>query len=179
MRHVVPGTSSLLTGYPILGSPALPARAASSAEPHPHHVTALAPKQSSLATIHVLVVDENAAICEAYGEVLRAAGYEAAIATSGESALRAVEQFAGSIDVIVVDVNLPDTEPTQLAREILRKIGPRPTLYMSAWAEEFLDLDEAPGRWLLLQVPVDVRAFVEAIEWLAGRRSVRPGFVEL
>jgi CheY-like chemotaxis protein len=128
-----------------------------------------------VSALQVLVVDDDPSICAAYDEILRAEGCAVTTATSAADALSAVERLEGSIDVIVVDVSLGDSDCIKLSRAIEQKIGPRPTLYVSGWEEEFLNLSDAPGRWLVLQVPVEVPSFIGAIEWLAGRRAVRPG----
>jgi CheY-like chemotaxis protein len=124
--------------------------------------------------LNVLVVDGDPGICAVYDRVLRGAGFTVATATSCRAALAAVDRLAGSIDVVVVDVSLGEMDCTNLARDIADRIGSRPTLYVTAWANEFLNLFNAPGRWLVLQLPIEVPPFVAAIEWLAGRRATRP-----
>ena len=41
-------------------------------------------------------------------------------------------------------------------------------------ADEFSDLAEAPGRWLVMQKPIPVPSLIAAIDWLSGRRADRP-----
>jgi CheY-like chemotaxis protein len=162
--------SSAASAPSILNAPA-PRSGSAFAPLFGFRVTALASQAPISATSRVLVVDDDPSVCAVYDRVLRERGYAVVTATSRESALSAIETLDGSFDVVVVDVNLRDTECTDLTREIAERVGPRPTLYVSAWSEEFLDLSDAPGRWLVVQLPMKIPAFVAAIEWLSGRAT--------
>lgn len=63
----------------------------------------------------VLVVDDNPATRYATGRVVRAAGFRTAEAGSGAEAL---EQIAGGVSAVVLDVHLPDTDGFELCRQI-------------------------------------------------------------
>jgi DNA-binding response OmpR family regulator len=133
-----------------------------------------APSPARPATLHVLVVDDDPAICIAYDEILRAEGYDVATASSRAAAMSEIDRLDGSVDVLVLDIALPDADGTDLAHEIVARIGQRPTLYVSGWTDEFWNLSNAPGRWLVMQKPIPVPRLLAAIEWLAGRRATRP-----
>ncbi|MDB4877653.1 MAG: response regulator transcription factor [Gemmatimonadetes bacterium] len=122
----------------------------------------------------MLVVDDDPSICESYVEILRAEGFDVATAGSRAAALSEIERLDGSVDVLVLDIALPDADGADLAHEIVAKIGERPTLYVSGWTDEFWNLSNAPGRWLVMQKPIPIPRLIAAIEWLAGRRSTRP-----
>jgi DNA-binding response OmpR family regulator len=122
----------------------------------------------------VLVVDDDPSICEAYVEILRGEGYEVATAGSRATALSELERLDGSVDVLVLDIALPDADGADLAHEIVARIGQRPTLYVSGWTDEFWNLSDAPGRWLVMQKPIPVPRLIAAVEWLSGRRATRP-----
>jgi DNA-binding response OmpR family regulator len=122
----------------------------------------------------VLVVDDDPSICESYVEILRAEGFDVATAGSRAAALSEIERLDGYVDVLVLDIALPDADGADLAHEIVAKIGERPTLYVSGWTDEFWNLSNAPGRWLVMQKPIPIPRLIAAIEWLAGRRSTRP-----
>jgi DNA-binding response OmpR family regulator len=132
------------------------------------------PSPARPATLHVLVVDDDPAICTAYDEILRAEGYQVATASSRAAALSQIDLLDGSVDVLVLDIALPDADGTELAQEIVAKIGQRPTLYVSGWTDEFWNMSNAPGRWLVMQKPIPIPRLLAAIEWLAGRRTTRP-----
>jgi two-component system cell cycle sensor histidine kinase/response regulator CckA len=120
-------------------------------------------------------VDDDPAICMAYFEVLTARGYDVALAGSRLDALAQIDRLDGMVDVLVMDISLPDADGAELAREIIERVGMRPALYVSGWTEEFWDLSDAPGRWLVMQKPIPVPRLIAAIEWLSGRRDLPPG----
>ena len=122
----------------------------------------------------VLVVDDDVSICALYMGILRAEGYDVATAGSRAAALAEIDRLDGSVDVLVLDIALPDADGAELAHEIVTKIGQRPTLYVSGWTDEFWNLSNAPGRWLVMQKPIPVPRLIAAVEWLAGRRATRP-----
>jgi DNA-binding response OmpR family regulator len=126
------------------------------------------------AELHVLVVDDDPSICLSYLEILRGQGFEVVTAGSRAGALQEIERLDGTIDVLVLDIALPDADGADLAHEIVAKIGQRPTLYVSGWTDEFWNLSNAPGRWLVMQKPIPIPRLIAAVEWLSGRRATRP-----
>ena len=118
----------------------------------------------------VLIVDDDPAICTAYFEILTGRGYNVALAGSRVDALAQLDRLEGTIDVIIMDISLPDADGASLAREIIERIGSRPALYVSGWTEEFWDLSDAPGRWLVMQKPISIPKLIAAVEWLAEQR---------
>ena len=120
---------------------------------------------------HVLIVDDDPGICSAYEQILRSRGYEVTTAGSRADALAQVDRLDGTFDVMIMDITLPDGDGTELAREIIDRIGLRPALYVSGWAEEFWNLSDAPGRWLVMQKPISIPRLIAGVEWLAGRRA--------
>lgn len=121
----------------------------------------------------VLIVDDDPAICRAYDEILRANGYDVATAASRLGALREIERIDGEVEVLILDITLPDADGAEVAGEIAARIGHRPTLYVSGWTDEFWDLTRAPGRWIVLQKPIPIARLLAAVDWLSGRRLDR------
>ncbi|MFN2567220.1 MAG: response regulator [Gemmatimonadaceae bacterium] len=120
----------------------------------------------SSVTRRVLVVDDDPAICRAYHDILTAEGYE--VVTSGGRAegLAALEKLGGAVDVFVVDIGLRDADGPDFARDAVAKFGNRPTIYVSGWTDEFWDLSNAPGPWLVLRKPVPIPRLLAALRWL-------------
>jgi DNA-binding response OmpR family regulator len=123
---------------------------------------------------YVLIVDDDPTICAAYDQILRSRGYDVATAGSRADALTQIDRLDGMVDMLIMDITLPDADGTDLAREIIERIGSRPALYVSGWSEEFWDLSDAPGRWLVMQKPIPIPRLIAAIEWLAGKRTQPP-----
>jgi DNA-binding response OmpR family regulator len=131
---------------------------------------------SALAPGRLLVVDDDPSICAAYEEIFRGQGYDVVTAGSRAEALQTLELLDGELDVLILDIGLPDADGAQLAREIAARIGSRPTLYVSGWTDDFWDLTDAPGRWLVMQKPIPISKLIAAIDYLSGRQLFRPGF---
>ncbi len=121
----------------------------------------------------LLVVDDDAAICAAYEEILGAHGYVVATAGSRAEALKTLERTGGA-EVLVLDIGLPDADGADVAAEIQQLLGPRPTLYVSGWTDEFWNLSEAPTPWLVMQKPIPIAKLLAAVDYLSGRRTARP-----
>jgi DNA-binding response OmpR family regulator len=122
----------------------------------------------------LLIVDDDPLICQSYDEILRSHGYDVAVAGSRHAALETIDRLSGAIDLLVLDIALPDADGSDLAHEISERIGTRPTLYVSGWTDEFWNLSSAPGRWLVMQKPIPVPRLLAAVDYLAGRRATRP-----
>jgi DNA-binding response OmpR family regulator len=137
-------------------------------------MSASAPHKPNDGVPQILVVDDDATIRVLYEEILRGEGYRVATAATGADAMSAIETLDGTVDVLVVDIGLPDADGANVARDIVARIGQRPTLFVSGWANEFSDLGDAPGHWLVMQKPIPVRSLIAAVDWLAGRTSERP-----
>lgn len=69
----------------------------------------------------VLVVDDDVALAEMIGIVLKSEGFEAAFCADGDGALAAFR--ASQPDVVLLDVMLPGKDGTQVCREIRDESG--------------------------------------------------------
>jgi DNA-binding response OmpR family regulator len=115
---------------------------------------------------HVLVVDDDPAICLAYKEILAADGYDVTTSGGRAEALAALDELNGAVDIFIVDIGLRDADGPEFARDAVAKYGKRPTVYVSGWTDEFWDLSHAPGPWLVLRKPVPVPKLLAALRWL-------------
>lgn len=139
----------------------------------PHRVNVSEPTAENARPL-LLIVDDDAAICAAYEQIFGAHGYDVVTAGSRMTALATLDKVDGAIDVMVLDIGLPDADGADLAREIHQKVGARPTLYVSGWADEFWNLSDAPTPWLVMQKPIPIAKLVAAVDYLAGRRKTLP-----
>jgi DNA-binding response OmpR family regulator len=114
----------------------------------------------------ILIVDDDPAICHAYAEILQADGYD--VATSGGRAegLATLDKLNGEVDLFVVDFGLRDADGPDFARDAVAKHGARPTIYVSGWTDEFWDMSNAPGPWVVLRKPVPVPRLLATVRWL-------------
>jgi DNA-binding response OmpR family regulator len=114
----------------------------------------------------ILVVDDDPAICRAYEEILEAEGYDVATAGGRTEGLATLDQLNGEVDLFVVDFGLRDADGPDFARDAVAKYGHRPTIYVSGWTDEFWDMSNAPGRWVVLRKPVPIPRLLATVRWL-------------
>lgn len=82
----------------------------------------------------ILIVDDEANICELIRLYLEKEGYNTAIATNG---IQAVDMYrSDSFDMILLDIMLPGKDGWQVCREI-RAIGDTPIIMITAKGETF------------------------------------------
>ena len=117
-------------------------------------------------TPRVLVVDDDSTITRMYEEVLSTEGYSVVTAASCADAVKKMDEIQGDADVLLVDLGLPDGDGAELARTLASKHGARPTMYVSGWTDEFWQLQDAPGRWLIIPKPVPLKKLIAAVRWL-------------
>ena len=114
----------------------------------------------------ILVVDDDKITLQMYEEVLASQGYDVVAAASCGEAIQRMDDINGDADVMVVDLGLPDGDGAELARNLASKHGSKPTMYVSGWTDEFWQLQDAPGRWLIIPKPVPLKKLIAAVRWL-------------
>lgn len=82
----------------------------------------------------ILIVDDDPHIREVLYFSLEQAGFEVITANEGQQALRAIEH-ASTIDLIVMDINMPEMDGLECCREI-RKTSDLPILFLSSRDDE-------------------------------------------
>lgn len=119
-----------------------------------------------MAKRRVLVVDDDDSIRTTYDEILSAEGYEVVTAGSRAEGMAALTSLNGAVDAYIVDFRLHDADGPELARDAHARFGARPTIYVSGWTDEFWDMSDAPGPWVVLRKPVAVPRLLAALRWL-------------
>ena len=115
----------------------------------------------------LLVVDDDPAICRVYKDVFARLNYDVMSAESCVEAMAQMSTINGDATVLIVDLGLPDGDGTDFVRASIQKYGPRPTLFVSGWTDEFWNLSETPGRWLVMRKPIPIAKLTAAVQWLA------------
>jgi CheY-like chemotaxis protein len=112
----------------------------------------------------VLVVDDDAGVRDALGELLQLCGHEVNVAADGLAAVEAA--CRGRPDVVVLDLGIPGIDGLEVARRIRAELGSAPLLVAVTGAVR--PEDEASARAAgcdrFLAKPVDV----DALEALVG-----------
>jgi len=114
---------------------------------------------------HVLLVDDEPAICKALALALSRAGFRVTTALSGETAMSTVR--AEHIDVLVVDLRIPDMRGDtlfELAAAIQPHLRNRTLFTTGDITERAQELIEA-CRCPLLRKPFDLK---DLIDWVRG-----------
>ncbi|MFN7917837.1 MAG: GAF domain-containing protein [Vicinamibacterales bacterium] len=115
----------------------------------------------------ILVVDDDAALCQFTSRVLRQAGFTVLSATSPGEALLTAEQHKGAVDLLLTDVVMPQIRGPELAR---RLGATRPGLrvgYMTGYADDEALPDGVDG--VLLQKPFTRDALLANVRRLLRR----------
>jgi two-component system response regulator MprA len=81
----------------------------------------------------VFVVDDDAAVRESLGRALRLEGYEVELAADGAEALERLEvDGAAGVDLVVLDVLMPNVDGLEVCRRIRRSGSRLPVLMLTA-----------------------------------------------
>jgi EAL domain-containing protein (putative c-di-GMP-specific phosphodiesterase class I)/ActR/RegA family two-component response regulator len=119
----------------------------------------------------VLLVEDQEPLRRAYGRLLEKAGFEAALASSGEEALAAIVR--GDIEVIVSDINMPGMDGIALLRAVREHDLDLPVILVTGYPS----IDSAAraieyGALKYLIKPVEQNAFVESVADAVRLRGV-------
>lgn len=86
----------------------------------------------------VLIVEDEPMIREVINKVLKRRGYQVREANDSSSALKALQEEDGEIELIIADVVLPDRHGGALAIDARRRFGDIPILFFSGYPREAL-----------------------------------------
>lgn len=114
---------------------------------------------------HVLLVDDEPAICKALGIALTRAGFRVSTALSGEAAAAVIR--GEHVDLLVVDLRIPDMRGDaffELAAAIQPHLRSRTLFTTGDITERAQELIEA-CRCPLLRKPFELK---ELIDWVRG-----------
>jgi CheY-like chemotaxis protein len=139
---------------------------------HPGGLPPTAPTSESVASRRpvILVVDDDQTTCEVLRELLQDEGYAVAIATTGRAGLERIA--AGGVDLVVLDLLLPDMDGTDLCREVRAREPaagtPLPIIMLTAYlAPHGREESLAAGASDYLDKPFDASDLVERVRrWL-------------
>ena len=112
----------------------------------------------------VLVVDDEALLRWSLAEVLRRSGHGVIEATNAGEALGAIGQSDASIDAVLLDYQLPDSNDLRLLEEIRRRLPRAAVVLMTAFGtlelmQGALDL----GAYCVLGKPFDMHAIPSVV----------------
>ena len=121
----------------------------------------------------VLVVEDEAMIRHNVHECLQQLGYKVFEAENGSAAQRVCEELQGNVDLVLVDLVMPEIGGHALATELAERYPNIPVLFMSGYTE-----DSASRREILmkgsafLQKPFSVAELASAVHHALTMKSV-------
>jgi two-component system, OmpR family, copper resistance phosphate regulon response regulator CusR len=111
----------------------------------------------------ILVVDDDEAVRESIGMVLRAAGYGVSTAADGQQALECVQE--SRIDLLLLDLGLPVKSGWEVFEQIVTEYATIPVIIMTGLTnQQFSAL--AAGASVLMEKPLDVVSLLRCIKEL-------------
>jgi DNA-binding NtrC family response regulator len=119
-----------------------------------------------------MVVDDDLTTCELTCRMLRAAGYDAFWATSGEHALSTLVERKEPPDLFVFDVRLQDMPGPTLAWLLSERYGELPVLFISGYPSFDAALLTA-ARWDFLPKPFDAATLVFKVRRMLEQPDAR------
>ncbi len=141
---------------------------------------AMAAQTPDLGGLRVLVVDDNATNRRFLERLLDRWGAECAAVAGGHHALAQLQEAAMTGPpwaVVLLDMQMPDLDGLETAREIRRQHGPdAPHLIMlTSWARQQLDAEaQAAGISLCLPKPIRIGRLLEALRGVGAAAAPAP-----
>ena len=96
------------------------------------------PRSSLAGSETVLFVDDDSAIRQLGARVLRASGYKVIEARGGEDALHMLQEYGGTIDVLVTDVVMPGMSGRELAKQVASRQPGLKTIFISGYTDNVI-----------------------------------------
>lgn len=85
--------------------------------------------------MHVLVVEDDPRITSFLDKGLRAEGYVTTVAGGARQAVTAVDTLAGQLDLVLLDIGLPDGSGEDVLRHLRRRDAGLPVIILTARSE--------------------------------------------
>jgi two-component system cell cycle sensor histidine kinase/response regulator CckA len=113
----------------------------------------------------ILFVEDEDAVRGVAARLLRARGYEVIEASDGEEALALCKEHAGTIDLLISDVVMPEMDGPTLLKQAREYLGTARVMFISGYAEaEFSDLLEGEEGVTFLPKPIDIKILAERVK---------------
>lgn len=118
---------------------------------------------------HILLVDDEASICEIESSFLRRQGYRVTATTSSLLALSWIKEDSDPFDLMITDLTMPGTSGLQLAKEMEKRRPATPVIVCTGY-NEVKDLKEN-NIACICHKPIDQRELASCILKLLNQRG--------
>jgi len=116
----------------------------------------------------VLVVDDEETVRRFVARVLQEAGCDVVTAADGPEAI-AIAEGAGTIDLLVTDLMMPQMNGDELARRLRKRDGDLPVLYLTGFSDRlFAERMTLWDREAFLDKPCTINGLLEAVSLLTS-----------
>ena len=116
----------------------------------------------------ILVVDDEALVCESIKQVLALDQHEVEAVTSSQDALAAFQ--AGKFDLVIIDYEMPGMKGDKLAAAIKALAPQQPIIMMTAYGEALRLAGDFPlAVDLVMSKPFDLQELREAVRQATTR----------
>ena len=113
----------------------------------------------------ILVVEDEPAVRDMTTQLLTRAGYKVIAVADGTEAITRVSRLAGSIDVLITDVIMPNMSGIELADWIMDRYPHVGVVLLSAYTAQTLNLDRVMARGaMFVSKPVSSRLLVDTVQ---------------
>lgn len=117
----------------------------------------------------VIVVDDDASVRSSLSRLLRSAGMEYIVFSSGEDLIQS--QKVDDADCLIVDVQMPGIRGLELQAICAKQKPALPIIMMSAFSEDDAESSAmAAGAIAFLHKPFDAAALIALLQSVVGRR---------
>jgi CheY-like chemotaxis protein len=118
----------------------------------------------------VLVVDDEETVCRFVARVMRESGCDVVTAANAKDAMAAAERLE-SIDLLITDLIMPETNGDELARRLRQRDADLPVLYLTGFSDRlFTDRALLWEHEAFLDKPCSIKALLEAASLVSGGR---------
>jgi len=125
----------------------------------------------------ILLVDDERIILSLCTSILKSKGYTVLAATSGEQALRVLEESKATIDLALLDIMMPGLNGIQLAAQIRSAHPATPVILMTGFSlREIQEVIGEANPYRIIWKPFKAESLLQMIEnALDGNTSVISG----
>jgi CheY-like chemotaxis protein len=113
---------------------------------------------------HILLVDDEPAICTALTAILKRSGFQVTAHTSPMAALKEFRQNPGRFNLVFTDLNMPGLSGIELGRELM-KIRVVPVILATGFSGDWTaETARSAGVLKVLQKPLEMRTLCDHIQ---------------
>jgi len=114
---------------------------------------------------HALVIDDEKPLRDIVSKVLEHMDISYHTAASGDKAISYCREHHASIDLIILDFNMPGKDGNETYAEMLNYLnGTEPIVFMSGYdLSDSIKMTNTKARWTFLQKPFTISALKRAV----------------